>query len=161
MRRQTHDRSMNAMRQKAARESVADVLAEWRDEAGPLTDEDEAWVQEAPDASAAGLLTGLLDLGDEGAAAFARGLRGPRRRLFVEGLGTTSRPVPQEVALALLEPVNASTPVDERRAVWIAAYRTAPASAAAALADAIARMDPTVRAEARDVLDVVRHRAVR
>jgi hypothetical protein len=38
---------MNAMRQKAARESVADVLAEWRDEAGPLTDEDEAWVQEA------------------------------------------------------------------------------------------------------------------
>jgi hypothetical protein len=33
---------MNAMRQKAALESVADVLAEWRDEAGTLTDEDEA-----------------------------------------------------------------------------------------------------------------------
>jgi Arc/MetJ-type ribon-helix-helix transcriptional regulator len=36
-----------AMREKAARESVAEVLAEWRAEAGPLTAADETWVQDA------------------------------------------------------------------------------------------------------------------
>jgi Arc/MetJ-type ribon-helix-helix transcriptional regulator len=36
-----------AMREKAERESVAEVLAEWRTEAGPLTAADEAWVQDA------------------------------------------------------------------------------------------------------------------
>jgi Arc/MetJ-type ribon-helix-helix transcriptional regulator len=36
-----------AMRQLAERESVAEVLAEWRSEAGPLTAADETWVQDA------------------------------------------------------------------------------------------------------------------
>jgi Arc/MetJ-type ribon-helix-helix transcriptional regulator len=36
-----------AMREKAERESVATVLAEWRTEAGPLTAADETWVQDA------------------------------------------------------------------------------------------------------------------
>jgi Arc/MetJ-type ribon-helix-helix transcriptional regulator len=36
-----------AMREKAERESVAEVLAEWRTEAGPLTTADEKWVQDA------------------------------------------------------------------------------------------------------------------
>ncbi|WP_299926066.1 hypothetical protein [uncultured Nocardioides sp.] len=36
-----------AMREKAERESVAEVLAEWRAEAGPLTTADETWVQDA------------------------------------------------------------------------------------------------------------------
>ena len=36
-----------ALREKADRESVAEVLAEWRVEGGPLSAEDEAWVQDA------------------------------------------------------------------------------------------------------------------
>ena len=36
-----------ALREKSARESVADVLADWRAEAGPLAAGDESWVQEA------------------------------------------------------------------------------------------------------------------
>ncbi len=36
-----------ALREKADRESVAEVLAEWRVHAGPLPAEDEAWVQDA------------------------------------------------------------------------------------------------------------------
>ena len=36
----------SAMREKADRESVAEVLAEWRTEAGPLTAADETWVQD-------------------------------------------------------------------------------------------------------------------
>jgi Arc/MetJ-type ribon-helix-helix transcriptional regulator len=37
----------SAMREKSERESVAEVLAEWRTEAGPLTAADETWVQDA------------------------------------------------------------------------------------------------------------------
>ena len=37
----------SAMREKAERESVAEVLADWRAEVGPLTAADETWVQEA------------------------------------------------------------------------------------------------------------------
>ena len=37
----------SAMREKAERESVAEVLAEWRTEAEPLTATDETWVQDA------------------------------------------------------------------------------------------------------------------
>lgn len=37
----------SAMREKAERESVAEVLAAWRSESAPLTAADEAWVQEA------------------------------------------------------------------------------------------------------------------
>ena len=36
-----------ALREKAERDSVAEVLADWRAEAGPLTAADETWVQDA------------------------------------------------------------------------------------------------------------------
>ncbi len=36
-----------ALREKLDRESVRDVLAEWVAELGPLTAEDEAWVEDA------------------------------------------------------------------------------------------------------------------
>lgn len=39
--RATYDRGMSK------KESLADVLAEWRVELGPATDEEEAWVQDA------------------------------------------------------------------------------------------------------------------
>ena len=41
----------SALREKAGRESVAEVLAEWRSEAGPLLADEEAWVQESLAAS--------------------------------------------------------------------------------------------------------------
>ena len=44
----------SALREKAGRESVADVLAEWRSEAGPLLADEEAWVQESLAASQLG-----------------------------------------------------------------------------------------------------------
>jgi Arc/MetJ-type ribon-helix-helix transcriptional regulator len=37
----------SALRDKLDRESVDDVLAEWVTELGPLTAEDEAWVEDA------------------------------------------------------------------------------------------------------------------
>lgn len=36
-----------ALREQAERESVADVLAEWLAEAGPLSEEENAWVETA------------------------------------------------------------------------------------------------------------------
>lgn len=36
-----------ALRETTERQSLADVLAEWRVELGPPTDEEEAWVQDA------------------------------------------------------------------------------------------------------------------
>lgn len=36
-----------ALRETSERESLGDVLAEWRLELGPPTDEEEAWVQDA------------------------------------------------------------------------------------------------------------------
>ncbi|MCY7402481.1 MAG: hypothetical protein LH477_16275 [Nocardioides sp.] len=36
-----------ALRDTSERESLRDVLAEWRVELGPPTDEEEAWVQDA------------------------------------------------------------------------------------------------------------------
>lgn len=44
----------SALREKAGRESVADVLAEWRSEAGPLLADEEAWVQQSLAASQLG-----------------------------------------------------------------------------------------------------------
>ena len=44
----------SALREKAGRESVAEVLAEWRSEAGPLLADEEAWVQESLAASQLG-----------------------------------------------------------------------------------------------------------
>jgi hypothetical protein len=119
------------------------------------------WVGERPDAEALTHATALLDLGEAGAGAYAEGLRGPRRRIFVLGLLGLSRTVPPEVADALLEPVDARTPAPERHAVWTAAYRTAPPESADALAAALDRLDPAVRSEATDVLEAVRHRAGR
>jgi Arc/MetJ-type ribon-helix-helix transcriptional regulator len=45
----------SALREKVARESVADVLADWRSEAGPLTGDEEAWVQKSLAASQQGV----------------------------------------------------------------------------------------------------------
>jgi len=39
----------SALRDTSEREALGDVLAEWRVELGPPTDEEEAWVQDALD----------------------------------------------------------------------------------------------------------------
>ncbi|MFV1957964.1 MAG: hypothetical protein ACC662_00990 [Planctomycetota bacterium] len=119
------------------------------------------WLDETGDPLAAGLVGALLDLGEAGARAYATGLRGPRRALYVRGLLGRADPVSLEVARALLEPLDRATPAAERRAVLVAAYRTAPTEATPWLEAARSRLEATVRGEADDILEVVRHRAPR
>jgi hypothetical protein len=119
------------------------------------------WVAEAPDAQARGLATGLLDLGEAGAEEFARGLRGPRSRLYVEALAGYARTLPLDVAEALLGLVDAATPVELRHAIFTIAYATAPAEAADAMAEARARLDSSTRPETDGIFEAVRHRARR
>lgn len=119
------------------------------------------WIAEAPDAEAQCLVPGLLDLGDAGAEAYARGLGGDRRRVYVEGLSQRAGLVPVGVAAALIGPLDEATPPARRHAILIAAYRTAPGTAAGYLAAARARLAPDVRAEVDDVLEVLRYRAAR
>ena len=120
-----------------------------------------AWLGTGSDADLRGLAPGLLDLGPAGAAAYAAGLAGPRRLLYVEGLLGRSGLVPLEVAAALLDPVDQTTSRAERHAVLVAAYRVAPTTAAPHVAALRARVAAGDRAEVDDVLAVVRHRAAR
>ncbi len=124
-----------------------------------LVRELERWLDDAPDAWAATLASALLDLGPAGAHAFALGLASPRRAIYLQTLLGTSGLVPLDVAEALLDGVDAETPAPDRRAAWIAAYRSAPAEAAPALAAARDRVDPSARSEVDDILESVRHRA--
>ncbi len=121
----------------------------------------ETWIEPMADRALVALLPGLLDLGEAGARAYVKGLLGPRRRLYVEALLGRPGPMPLEVAEALLTKVDGATSSRERRQVLIATYMGAPASAAPALAAARARLEESVRAEADDVLEAVRHRAPR
>ncbi len=120
-----------------------------------------AWIDETPDPWAATLAPALLDLGDAGAEVYAAGLRGDRRDAYLQGLIARGAIVAPVVAEALLAPVDASTSRPDRQAAWIAAYLTAPAEAAGALAAARDRVDPANRAEVTDILEAVRHRAPR
>ena len=151
------------------REEVRRVLF-WVHAVAPDVDEEareafvphvETWIEPMADRALVALLPGLLDLGQAGAGAYAQGLLGPRRALYVEALAGRPALMPLEVAEALLTKVDGATSARERRQVLVAAYVGAPASAATALAAARDRLDPTVRAEADDVLEVVRHRATR
>lgn len=119
------------------------------------------WVDESDDAQAQVLAPGLLDLGAPGAAAYAQGLLGPRRPVYVQGLLRRSRLVRVEVVEALLRPVDATTSPGDRHAAWIAVYRLAPPAAAPFVAAARMRLAPPDRVEVDDVLAVVRHRAER
>jgi hypothetical protein len=118
-------------------------------------------VEDAPDEQARALATGLLDLEDAGAEAFVSGLRGPRRAIYLEGLGHLSQLVPIEVSEAVLDGVGPSTSVAERHAAWIATYRTARPEAAPAMAAALKRLEPEIRAESEDLFEALRHRASR
>ncbi|MHC5010716.1 MAG: hypothetical protein ACYTG6_07150 [Planctomycetota bacterium] len=119
----------------------------------------ERWVRIAPDEEAVALAGGLLDFGEAGAAAFVRGLEGERRQVYVQALAARRMIVPQEVAAALLQPLDAATSAQERRAILVACYRSAPANAADDLAAARDRLTPDQREEVEDVLMVLRHRA--
>jgi hypothetical protein len=77
------------------------------------------------------------------------------------GLSQWSRRVSRDTARALLEPVDDDTPTEERRTVWIAAFRTAPAEAAPDIEAAVRRLPVALASEAADVAEVVRHRAAR
>jgi hypothetical protein len=79
--------------------------------------------------------------------------------VYVAGLSGATRIVSPSVAEALLEPLDSATPVGERRALLVAAYRILPDTAAPRLAAALDRIDPSVRVEGEDVLETLRHRA--
>ena len=72
-----------------------------------------------------------------------------------------ARPVPPAVIAAILVPVKADTPPNERRLALVAAYRAADASAEPALIDLAARLTGPAREEALLVARAVRHRARR
>jgi hypothetical protein len=120
------------------------------------------WVEETDDERAGGLATGLLDLGDPGAAAFVAGLRGPRFRVFLSALGPAYLGVlPVEVAEGLADRVDASLPPELRRAALVALWRSAPADAAPAIAAIKSRLDPADRRAVDVVVEMVSHRAAR
>lgn len=117
------------------------------------------WVDEADDGRAAGLATGLFDLGETGAKAFVERLAGPRQRVLVTMLQSYGGLLPTEVAEGLADRLGPDLPADLRHAVLVALWRSAPAAASSALAAAKGRLDPSERESVDVVLEVVRHRA--
>jgi hypothetical protein len=117
------------------------------------------WVDEAPDAQAGTLATGLLEFGDEGAAALVERLAGPRQRLIVTVLKTWPTVLPTVVAEALADRLSSDLPPDLRHDILETLWRSAPSGAAGAIAASKRRLDPRDRPAIDVVLDVVRHRA--
>ncbi|MFO0933876.1 MAG: hypothetical protein U1E39_14395 [Planctomycetota bacterium] len=121
-----------------------------------------SWGEDPSDASAAGLLGGLLDLGPAGEREVALGLAGPGRPAYVEVLASDGgRRVGAAVIEALLAPLSARTPAAERQRIFTAVFRAAGPDAVPALTAAVARLAPTDRPEGEALLRLVGHRASR
>ena len=118
-----------------------------------------AWLSTMPDAEAATFATGLLDFGEPGHEAFARGLQGPRRLVYLQAWPRDSRVVPRIVAEAALAPVDRKTPPGEVAMLLSLAYSSFPDSAAGALAALEKRVDPSLRPLVAPALERVRFRA--
>lgn len=118
------------------------------------------FVEDPEDPSGASLASVLLDLGAAGEAALAKGLAGPRRGLYLDGLDAgANRYVGRAVVEAILAPLDRRTPVEERQRLLRLVFRTASASSADVLEAAAARLPEAGRAELETVLRIVRHRA--
>lgn len=129
------------------------------DEIAPIV---RSWGEDPSDASAAGLLGGLLDLGPAGEHEVALGLSGPGRPTYVEVLASGGgRWVGPAVMEALLAPLSARTPAAERQRVFTAVFRCAGPDAVPALTAAVARLAPADRPEGEALLRLVGHRASR
>ncbi|MGE0191431.1 MAG: hypothetical protein AB7T63_05240 [Planctomycetota bacterium] len=118
-------------------------------------------IASAPDEEGVRLVGALLDFGEIGVARYAAGLRGPHRARYIAGWPPGTQSVPQAVAEALVDPIDATTPPPEVHAALIAAWRTFPPQAAPALAALASRLAGRLQEDVKPVLERVRHRAAR
>lgn len=119
----------------------------------------EDWIDELDDREAAGFATGLLDFGAPGRLAFARGLQGERRAVYLAGWPRDRRIVSRPVAEAAVAPMGHETVRAETAHVLGLAYTSFPAEAASALAALRDRLPSGDRTLVDPALDRVRHRA--
>lgn len=119
------------------------------------------WLAEADDARFRTMAAALLDFGDAGARAFAEGLTGPRRDLYVQAWPRDRRLVPRIVAEAAVAPLDRRTPPVELNHVLGLAWSSFPVDAAPALEALRRRMPASARAPVEAALERVRHRAPR
>ena len=115
----------------------------------------------APESAVRGLASALLDFGETGGEAFARGLSGPRRRLYLQAWPPGPRQVPLVVARAAVAPLDAKSAPGEVAAVLNLAYHTFPESSAPTLTALKQRLSGEPRKWLEPVLERVRHRAHR
>ena len=121
----------------------------------------EGWIADMPDREAAGFVTGLLDFPGAGERAFALGLQGPRRSVYLAGWPRDRRGVSRGVAEAAIALMGRKTSTDEIAWLMALAYASFPASAASALAALRARIPEAARPLVDPALERVRHRAIR
>lgn len=119
------------------------------------------WMEQADDARFAALAAGLVDFGDAGARAFADGLSGPKRALYLRGWPQSRRLVPRIVAEAAVAPVDRHTAPGERAHVLALAWSSFPEDAAPALEALLRRLPRAARPPVAAALERVRHRAPR
>lgn len=120
-----------------------------------------AWLEAEDEARFRTMASGLLDFGDAGAEAFARGLSGPDRDRWLGAWPRSRRLVPQVVAEAAVAPVNRETLPAERNGVLGYAWSSFPESAAPALEALRRRLPASQRGPVEAALERVRHRAPR
>jgi len=119
----------------------------------------EGWLEEMDDREFVTLATGLLDFEEAGERAFAQGLRGPKRALFLAAWPRGRRIVSAAVAEAAIAPMGVDTPRAVVGGMLARAYYSFPAESAAQLVALRRRLLPGVRDLVAPVLERVRHRA--
>ena len=114
-----------------------------------------------PPTEGATLASVLLDFGESGHRAFAKGLQGPRRAMYLAAWPLDARLMSLAVARAVAAPVGRNTPRAELRRVLALAYHAFPPAAAADLAALRRRLPEMHRHLVDPVLDCVQHRTSR
>ncbi len=129
------------------------------DRYAPFIKRYESWLAASSDREFVALATGLLDFEELGEQAFARGLAGPQRDLFLAAWPRGRVVVPPEVAAAAIDPMGADTPRELVAGMLGRAYYSFPPEAAARLEALRRRLAPDVRPLVAPVLERVSHRA--
>ena len=120
-----------------------------------------SWLDGTDDTRFPALAAGLVDFGDAGARAFAAGLRGPKRALYLRGWPRGRGLVPRSVAEAAVEPLDRRSPPGELAHVLALAWSSFPVDAAPALEALRLRLPTAARPPVEAALERVRHRAPR
>jgi hypothetical protein len=117
------------------------------------------WIDEGDDSQLAALAAALTDFGEPGIAAFARGLRGPRRAAWIRAWPRTGHVMPRTLAEVMVEPMDGATPRETLAYVLGLAYTAFPARAAPALVALDGRLGRDLDATMEPLIERVRHRA--